>query len=87
MGVKYNMCKYCENNNEKLDVYSELGLHATIEVRRGNPYIEIWGSLDGGYFGYADIDAEIEINYCPVCGRKLAEVADTEIGEMKNERF
>ena len=72
------MCKYCENNNEKLDVYSDLGLHAAIETRRGNPYIEIWGTLDGGYFGYADIDGEIEINYCPVCGRQLAEIANGE---------
>lgn len=78
------MCKYCENN-ESFNVYSDIGLNATIETRRGNPYIEIWGSLDGGYFGYADIDGEIEINYCPVCGRKLAEIADTEFGEIRNE--
>ena len=78
------MCKYCENN-ENFDVYSDLGLRATIETRRGNPYIEIWGSLDAGYFGYADIEGEIEINYCPVCGRKLAEEADAEFGEIRNE--
>lgn len=78
------MCKYCENN-ENFNVYSDLGLRAAIEIRRGNPYIEIWGSLDGGYFGYADIDAEFEINYCPVCGRALAEVVDSEFGEIKNE--
>lgn len=78
------MCKYCEDS-ENLNVYSDLGLRAAIETRRGNPYIEIWGSLDGGYFGYADIDGEIEINYCPVCGRKLAEVADAEFGEIRNE--
>lgn len=81
------MCKYCENNNKKLEVYSELGLYAAIETRRGNPYIEVWGELDGGYLGYADINAEIEINYCPVCGRKLAEEADSEFGEIRNERF
>ena len=79
------MCKYCENNDERLDVYSDLGLHASIETRRGNPYIEIWGTLDGGYFGYADIDGEIGINYCPVCGRQLAEEADAEFGEIRNE--
>lgn len=79
------MCKYCENANNELEVYSDLGLRASIETRRGNPYIEIWGSLDVGYFGYADINGEIEINYCPVCGRKLAEVADLEFGEIKNE--
>lgn len=78
------MCKYCENN-ENFNVYSDLGLRAAIETRRGIPYIEIWGSLDGGYFGYADIDAEFEINYCPVCGRALVEVADSEFGEIKNE--
>lgn len=78
------MCKYCENN-ESFNVYSDLELRAAIETRRGIPYIEIWGSLDGGYFGYADIDAEFEINYCPVCGRKLVEVAETEKGEIRNE--
>lgn len=85
MGVEYSMCKYCENATNELEVYSDLRLRASIETRRGNPYIEIWGSLDGGYFGYADIDGEIEINYCPVCGCKLAEEADSEFGEIRNE--
>ena len=66
------MCKYCEGK-ENIEVYSELGIKATIETRRGTPYIEFWGSLDGGYFGYADIDGQIEIDYCPICGRKLTE--------------
>ena len=66
------MCKYCESQ-EDIEVYSELGIKATIETRRGIPYIEIWGSLDGGYFGYADIDGQIEIDFCPICGRKLKE--------------
>lgn len=79
------MCKYCENANNKLEIYSDIGLRASIETKRGNPYIEIWGSLDGGYFGYADIDSEIEINYCPICGRKLVEIAETEFGEIRNE--
>lgn len=84
MGVEYSMCKYCENN-ESFNVYSDIGLNAAIETKRGNPYIEVWGYLDAGYFGYADIDGEIEINYCPVCGRKLAEEADSEFGEIRNE--
>ena len=79
------MCKYCENSNEELEVYSDLRLNAAIETRRGIPYIEVWGSLDGGYFGYADIDGEIEINYCPMCGRELVKVVDSEFGEIKNE--
>lgn len=79
------MCKYCENTGNELEVYSDSGLRAEIETRRGNPYIEIWGSLDAGYFGYADVGGEIEINYCPVCGRKLAEEADSEFGEIRNE--
>ncbi len=78
------MCMYCESG-KNFDVYSDLGLRANIETRRGNPYIEFWGSLDAGYFGYADIDGEFEINYCPVCGRQLAEVADAEFGEVRNE--
>ena len=78
------MCKYCEYSKE-LEVYSDLNLHAEIEIRRGNPYIEIWGYLDGGCFGCVDINSEIEINYCPVCGRQLAGVADAEFGEVRNE--
>lgn len=76
------MCKYCENS-ENFDVYSDLGLRANIETGRGNPYIEIWGYLDGGYFGYVDIDGEFEINYCPKCGRKLP--AENDFGEIRNE--
>ena len=62
-----------------------MGLRASIETRRGTPYIEFWGSLDAGYFGYADIDGEIEINYCPVCGHKLVKVEENEFGEIRNE--
>ena len=80
------MCKYCENN-ESFNVYSDLELRAAIETRRGIPYIEIWGSLDGGYFGYADIDAEFEINYCPVCGRALADTTAKSNQEIKTEKL
>ena len=78
------MCKYCENGI-RFEVYSESGLNAEIETRRGIPYISIWTTIDGGYFGYADIEGDVEINYCPMCGRALAEVEETEKGVIRNE--
>ena len=78
------MCKYCENGTQ-FEVYSESGLKAEIETRRGTPYLSIWTTIDGGYFGYADIEGDVEINYCPMCGRALVEVEETEKGEIRNE--
>lgn len=78
------MCKYCENN-ARFEVYSDSGLNAEIETRRGNPYLSVWATIDGGYFGYVDIEGDLEINYCPVCGRELVEVAETETGVIRNE--
>ena len=66
------MCEYCEGR-ENMDVYSDLGIKASIETGRGTPYIEFWSSLDCGYFGYIDINGQIEIDFCPICGRKLKE--------------
>ena len=78
------MCKYCENN-ESFNVYSDSGLNAAIEIRLGIPYLSVWATIDGGYFGYVDIEGDLEINYCPICGRELVEVAETEKGEIRNE--
>lgn len=78
MEVEYSMCKYCEN----FDVYFDLSPRANIETRH---YIEFWGSLDAGYLGYVNIEGKIKINYCPICGRKLAKEADAEFGEIRNE--
>lgn len=61
MGVEYNMCKYCENAANELEVYSDLRLRASIETRRGNPYIEIWGSLDGGYLAMLILMAKLKL--------------------------
>lgn len=57
------MCEYCENGK---------GLGNSI--KSDGVFIEgsiLHGRYDGGY-----CNCEAEINYCPMCGRKLKEADD-----------
>ena len=59
-----NMCKYCENGDsiyyDDLDVYI-IGNELNIDLNMNIEDV------------YIDNEYEIEINYCPMCGRKLKE--------------
>ena len=69
------MCNYCEGSN-RLNMYSEMGLCAEIEKKYGNPHLVVYTTIDAGIFGYADIEGEAFIKYCPMCGTKLIDVDD-----------
>lgn len=66
------MCRYCETKTQ-LDIYSEEGLRAEIENGKRGPRLYMWTTVDAGYFGYIDIEGVLDIEYCPMCGRKLVE--------------
>lgn len=68
------MCDYCKNDGQKAIAFCGklVGFRAFIfpPEEGGRPTIE------GSFFindCYVEDDAKIEINYCPMCGRKLSE--------------
>lgn len=66
--AKKKPCWFCET--EHFDQDEENGLQLTAEVYPDNQLIGITASgiMESGNFTEAKID--IEMNYCPVCGRK-----------------
>lgn len=58
------MCKFCENNEEIKTIYQTL-------------YLKINGNHLGIYYNAYSCDSDIyednllDINYCPICGKKL----------------
>ena len=61
------MCEYCDKRyDNKPLAYSHIG---DMEIENGR--------MVAGEFGATLADAEI--NYCPMCGRKLAEESDAEV--------
>ena len=58
------MCKYCKNENGQND-YLETGNFIMVDIYKSNqPNFTI--DIEA-----LDISAEIQIEYCPMCGRKL----------------
>lgn len=75
------MCKYCE------EVYIERdgGFNLTYtKIPPRNPAFEVHGMNirhSGPYITLRAIDGEIDINYCPMCGRNLREAwQETPVG-------
>ena len=72
------MCKFC-NNKPKAIISSikqkpNVIENITVEIEGGNT-LKIIGTLQSSYFvGFIPLEAETEISYCPICGRKLSEV-------------
>ena len=69
------MCKFCDNKpkaiissiKQKPDVIEMV----TAGIEGGNT-LKIIGTLQSSYFvGLIPLEAETEIFYCPMCGRKL----------------
>ena len=64
------MCKYCNIR----DANSDYVFDSAIELAGGG-YTELYigNELDGRYILLAcgDDEAHVEINFCPMCGRKL----------------
>ena len=70
------MCKYCENKIN-LDIDTGTDLHGYIDNSFW-PRIELYATVDGGWFGSIDVEGTLDINYCPMCGRKLKEPENDE---------
>lgn len=72
------MCKFC-NNKPKAIISSikqkpNVIENITVGIEGGNT-LKIIGTLQSSYFvGLIPLEAETEISYCPICGRKLSEV-------------
>lgn len=68
MARKRTPCWFCES--EHMDTAEERGIQLTTEVYPDNEVIAIIvnGNPDGGEF--VEMQMEIEMHYCPVCGRK-----------------
>ena len=72
------MCKYCQNDFEKVETLRSTSLdgelesaHVTLEImEKQSLYMKAycWDKLRATYIGMA---TSFNINYCPWCGRKL----------------
>lgn len=66
------MCKYCEG--EHLKVYQDFDVAVKANITKepeSSPCISASFLIDGGFFGFENVNIEIPINYCPICGRRL----------------
>ena len=68
MAKKKEPCWFCES--EHMDSTESRGLQLTAEVYPDNELIGIVvsGNPDGGEF--VEMQMEIEMHFCPMCGRK-----------------
>jgi hypothetical protein len=68
------MCKYCEDNPIKFDFDNH---HHKMRQRIGSSwkgpilYSELVTTLP--HLGLLTIESSFDINYCPICGKKLRE--------------
>ena len=68
MKVVMNMCKYCESDYE-VNLLSAKENDADVKMFKNRIWLKAYSFLDDPLNDYE----EIEINYCPMCGRKLGE--------------
>ncbi len=69
-GRRKKPCEFCEEDNW----YSKEGTGAhqlAIEFYFGNNLLGITSFADGADGETEELQEDIELNYCPVCGRKL----------------
>ena len=68
MARKNEPCEFCSDEHYTNDEYH--GLQLSMEVYPDNNLIAIMaqGTMDDGHF--AEHKMDIQMNYCPVCGRK-----------------
>ncbi|MFI3293986.1 MAG: hypothetical protein SNI70_10780 [Rikenellaceae bacterium] len=67
------MCKYCETQ-KIIPVHEQPYLEQRIQIV---PIKGLWELRIFDYWAYPQISEErCNINYCPMCGRKLKEVTD-----------
>ena len=68
MARKTTPCEFCEQEHYTNDEHH--GLQLILEVYPDNNLIAIMaqGTMENGH--YAEHKMDIQMNYCPVCGRK-----------------
>lgn len=72
-------CEYCEENKyiyDGMELSTKDDGYCGIDAYMNNNKLNIDASADTYEPNY--IEAEIEINYCPMCGRKLIVEEDNE---------
>lgn len=69
-GRKKTPCDFCENENWYTDE-GVAGHQLTVEIYPENNFIYITSFAPDETGESQELEAEIEMNYCPKCGRKL----------------
>ena len=64
---KKEMCKYCESDYE-VNLLSAKENDADVKMFKNRIWLKAYSFIDDPLNDYE----EIEINYCPMCGRKLS---------------
>nr|DAE76882.1 MAG TPA: Rad50 zinc hook motif [Bacteriophage sp.] len=62
------MCEFCDGKQKKIENGYTYGIAKIVEQYSGN-YYSLHYDNSGEEYG----EGEFEINYCPICGRKLVE--------------
>lgn len=71
------MCKYCEREINYFDVDNSLNDESTVIEAMldyslwNHPHIKMETTVYAGVFGSINIESSFNVNYCPICGRKL----------------
>lgn len=67
-GGRSDMCEFCNGKKKKIENGYTYGI-AYIESTNYGNYYKLCYDNSGEEYG----EGEFEINYCPICGRKLVE--------------
>lgn len=65
-GGRSNMCEFCDGKQKRIENGYTYGTAKIVE-RHGGYYYSLNYDNSGEEYG----EGEFQINYCPICGRKL----------------
>jgi len=63
------MCEYCNVGDKNKKIYDRGGLDVSVadySYSKATLDIDVFTGIE-----YGSLEAEVKINYCPMCGRKL----------------
>lgn len=69
------MCDYCEKGKRLIDINTRYPDEDFIEIEGNVLHIEGTTACTDGFAG---IEVDYKVNYCPMCGRKLTSVEEIE---------
>ena len=72
------MCKYCEIEDMNFEVDNSfnkdsIAMKAILNWNSWSPSILMETTVYAGVFGSINIESNFNVNYCPICGRKLGD--------------